>query len=357
MDSVQSQTIKWLRFPLIVLIVFIHRTTNYDLGPSVNSLNVNFFNLSSTDLFVLIKIFCQHVFPRVAVPSFFLISGYLFYTNVKRWSIRIYYHKMRSRLNTLFLPYLLWNLIAISYPLSLCIFRDVPMPNTTAGWLSFFWDTGDGLAQPLDYPLWYVRDLMVMVLLTPLSWYFIKFINGIFLVPLAIFYVMGFWPQIAGLNIISVFFFNFGAFLAISDKPLEFHRIEIPNYILTCLLALLTVYNYGKCNFSYLLALYSISGVISVFNIAGRMVRLGVFTFSFQLKRYVFFIYAAHTLVLVFILDILMYDLFQNANMLLQLCIYMLMPFVKIAFCILLYRLLEQSMPSVLRILVGGSLS
>ena len=69
-EKLQSDTITWLRFPLIVGVVFIH--DNITLGQNSEIINPFWFDC-------VIRLFSD-VFPRVCVPLFFIISGFLFFT-------------------------------------------------------------------------------------------------------------------------------------------------------------------------------------------------------------------------------------------------------------------------------------
>lgn len=100
----------------------------------------------------------------IAVPYFFLISGFFFFKQ-SYYADGSYMAMLKKKLHTLFLPFCIWNLLAI-YPL---------------------WHSGKIVAEPhwymyvadflhSDYngPLWYVRTLMLFMLLSPLyDWIFL----------------------------------------------------------------------------------------------------------------------------------------------------------------------------------------
>lgn len=111
------------------------------------------------------------------VPCFFILSGYLFFRNSGgRFSARFYLDKLKSRSRTLLLPYLLWNAIC-----AVLLFIKVR-------WLGYdgcgivvdghvrplallagFWSCApDGF--PLAFAFWFIRNLMVMVVLSPVVW-------------------------------------------------------------------------------------------------------------------------------------------------------------------------------------------
>lgn len=52
-------------------------------------------------------------FTRVCVPLFFLISGYLFFCNIKQFDRQAYVAKLKKRGRSLLEPYLFYNTLAI----------------------------------------------------------------------------------------------------------------------------------------------------------------------------------------------------------------------------------------------------
>lgn len=76
--KLQSATIDLLRFPMAVAVVMIHMT------PRVVPLGEADFPLLSADgLYNVVAMGISHVLARIAVPVFFLISGLLFFLNMR----------------------------------------------------------------------------------------------------------------------------------------------------------------------------------------------------------------------------------------------------------------------------------
>lgn len=98
----QSRVITSLRFPLIVMIIMFHL---YEPGAVIDN--------STTLHYVLAKILGADGIAKIAVPAFFLISGFLFFLNVNNWEKQVYVSKLKSRSKTLLLPYILWNALPI----------------------------------------------------------------------------------------------------------------------------------------------------------------------------------------------------------------------------------------------------
>lgn len=75
-QSLQSVTIDYLRFPMALAVVFIHSK-----GEPTIALP-DYAHFAGTDFFNLLRIVMSNVLTSVAVPTFFLISGFLYFLNV-----------------------------------------------------------------------------------------------------------------------------------------------------------------------------------------------------------------------------------------------------------------------------------
>ena len=112
-NSITSKTIEWLRFFCIVVVVLLHAVGSPMDGREVISYHNGVYDT--------IRILFSEGFCRIAVPTFFLISGYLFFFKLEEWSTDIWFNKLKKRVRTLLIPYLLWNLIAIIVSLMLLL--------------------------------------------------------------------------------------------------------------------------------------------------------------------------------------------------------------------------------------------
>ena len=100
-----SKTIMFLRFPLIVAVVFIH--TNLADVMINGRLLVNEGQFPIHDLF---RHIITNELARIAVPLFFFISGFLFFYHTD-FSMKMYKQKLKKRVRTLLVPYLFWNTV------------------------------------------------------------------------------------------------------------------------------------------------------------------------------------------------------------------------------------------------------
>ena len=179
-----SNTITWLRFPLIFLIILLHC---YSVQRLEGSHGTYFKVLYPFSLWL----------GETGVPGFFFISGFLFFLSKKTYS-----QKLKTRVHTLLIPYLLWNFMlltlyliawAVGYP------QDINGRSladyTFIDYLRLFWDRGsydNGNFVPLLCPLWYIRNLLIMSLLSPLLYYIIRYAREAFLIIVTVWWLVSY---------------------------------------------------------------------------------------------------------------------------------------------------------------------
>ena len=108
-DNESSLRLKLLRFPPIIGVIYIHAygTVIHYSGGSLGTADLN-------SLTNVIRILLSEGIARTAVPLFFLMSGYLFFATF-HWSQQTYLNKILSRLRSLLIPFLFWNLAALAF--------------------------------------------------------------------------------------------------------------------------------------------------------------------------------------------------------------------------------------------------
>ena len=233
MSSTDSILIQRLRFPLAAMVVFIHSG-----------------NRPFVDSGEWIRVTFADVIPAIAVPLFFLISGYLFFRGLERWNWDEWKKKMYRRVHTLLIPYLIWTTLYIAYVyfhqcrLSLCAdegWIPVGLWFYDNGGISMWWDSivsenshplGYRMisAHPFHRVLWFVRDLMVVNLLSPFIHWMLRKGGKIVLIALLILYLLQLWPPFHCIGITCVFFYTAGAYLSIRGRDLnERYRARKPS--------------------------------------------------------------------------------------------------------------------------------
>lgn len=109
---------------------------------------------------------------NVALAALFLISGHLLFRNY--YDMSAWTRKMGNRMRRLFVPYVCWNLVFVSFYLA--VGRLFPRVGQRVS--GFGLDTFTGavskilhpFVQPIDVPLWFVRTIFVFALVSPVMW-------------------------------------------------------------------------------------------------------------------------------------------------------------------------------------------
>lgn len=119
----------------------------------------------------------------VAVPMFYIISGYFFFLNIPNGMVSIR-TKIRKRVRTLLVPYLIANVFTFTFYVCLNVVSwyaptidkvvnfkvlDIVIDENVWSTLKLIF-----IDPPIAFQLWFVRDLMVAVAFSPVLWLIIK---------------------------------------------------------------------------------------------------------------------------------------------------------------------------------------
>ncbi len=163
-DSVTSRTITALRFALMVLVVLIHNRENMAL------LNTQ-MHAEIPKAVDLIQYFFSDILGRSAVPVFLFISSYLLFLKNDCYKLLI-----KKKCLSILLPYLLWSCLAVFLffvcqnvlPLRQYFVSTIIDTLDFGGWLNVFTGYQNANAHPLVYQFWFLRDLFLCILISPL---------------------------------------------------------------------------------------------------------------------------------------------------------------------------------------------
>lgn len=163
-----SRTISLARIALIVGLVFLHYQTypNSAASPFDGLDPVNHPLATFVNSFVLFFFFS-------AVPLLSMISGWLFFSTLLPEE-RLF-PKIRHRFWTLYVPLVCWNLVYLA-ALSLVylaspnhpLFKEINLQFQHATWVDLANSVLALTHHPIGYQFWFVRDLFVTVLVSPL---------------------------------------------------------------------------------------------------------------------------------------------------------------------------------------------
>lgn len=106
-----------------------------------------------------------NIFHFGSVGSFFIFAGYLFFRGLDRFTFRIYGEKLRRRILTLLVPYILWNFIALAKLYFGGTFVYTGIPDLIEGFWRFYRED----CLPYAFAFWFIRNLLVFCILSPLA--------------------------------------------------------------------------------------------------------------------------------------------------------------------------------------------
>lgn len=333
-DVTQYDVFRQLRFPMIILVTFAH---------SYGGVTEDFSLLSSDwNTYEFLKLLVSQTLVKVAVPVFFIMSGYLFFANVEKWSLGIYKAKMLRRAKTLLLPYLIWNLM-------------MAVKLKTFSWNMFwvFWDPAGQqidwfgheqlMTAPANMPLWFLRDLMVVSLLTPIIYILVKKCGYWLMAVLTALYLSGVYAFIPGLSAYAVYFFSFGTFLSIRKMDLigSLKRFEWPAYLLSLILAMAMMLTYNTPIFSSIMLCFRLTGAIAVFCLASRILSVTTTRLPSVVCDSAYFIYLAHYVFFFSFIDTAFFSLFGCSIPALSIH-YLLAPLLKAAIFVIAYAIYRK---------------
>lgn len=331
----QYDIIQQLRFPMIVLVTFAHSYGRVDDGYSLL--------FSDFDTYQFLKLLVSQTLVKVAVPVFFIISGYLFFANVNEWNLTVYKQKMLRRAKTLLLPYLIWNLL-MAIKLKTFSWSMFWAYISKAGMQMDWLGCKNWMTAPANMPLWFLRDLMVVSLLTPIIYVVLRRWGRVVIPLLTLIYLSGIGAfAVPGLSMYAVYFFSLGAFLAIRKQDLveTMLRFETLAYISASLLAVVMVCTYHTAVFSSLMLCFRIVGAVAVFCLAQRILSCSHRRLPAVVCDSSYFIYLAHYVFFLSFLDTAFFRLFGESEASLSIH-YLLCPLLKVALFVAVYAIYRR---------------
>ncbi len=366
MKKLTSLSIDYLRFPMAALVVICHCMLLY--GISWNGTTV----YSTGPVSTWLQIFISEVLPHIAVPMFAMISGYLFFIGVKDFNMETYKGKIGKRLKTLILPYVLW--CSIAYLLSaLQGSVDFSFVRWVQGcWNAGLWnDTLEGMTAftnfPANMPLWFMRDLIMMMILTPVIWFIIKKAGIIPVAAAGIWWYINVAAHTTGFNSTIVFFFMLGAYFSIkeidlADFCLKFkwplYGITFPLVIVDYVILIRTFVPETGLNHNWwVFNAYVFFGVFAAFALCASVLKKrmdkGVEVRKSALSQTSFFIFATHALFYPQLTSWL-YGIFRPASDMGYLLLYIFVCVLVIGLCIGGYFLFKKFLPKTCGVLTGN---
>lgn len=376
LTEIESRTIDFLRPLLALMVVGLHVRPYYSDGTE----------MFASGLYDASVIMVFRILFSLAVPAFFLISGYLFFKDLENWDITIWKGKIRKRANTLLCPYILWNIIAF---LGFIITRkageiikgnnpvDLISLLNERGWIRIFWDRclygvihpartnlfgiAVGAGTPMNEPTWFIRDLMVVIMFTPLIHFLVRKTGRLFILITGILFCMDLWIPIPGFSAKSFFLFSMGAWFSINSRDMLgcFKQFALPAYILSLLLLFAASVSFNCNEFVYDISsrLFIIAGVPALFcavssALSGK--ELHKPAKGSELVNSSFFIYLIHTVLITDVIHWFLSYIPVSDKSFFQFSMLVINTILVYLLCHCIYLFLKRYLPGVLALLTGN---
>lgn len=371
-----SESINMLRFYLALLVVFVH-----GFGAEIDITELHASGLTGMAIYDYVRIFFSVVIARSAVPIFFLISGYLLFLKVEDYSLTVYVAKLRKRWHSLVVPYFSWIVLFILWTLMFMVGGILLHGRPWVGIIDYFqengclhmlWDSsvwGKRLtwlgiethnSGPILLPFWYMRDLIIMVVLSPVIYWLIKKIKITFIVLLLVVYAFDFRVSwMSGTFSGASLFFSLGAYFAIKKQNFTDVLWKWKNVICPVAVILMVCQTYtGSAMGDEIsrmihpwLVIFQSSALIILASALCQNQKL--YDINKKLARTSFFIYALHPFILGYIIVAVNKIMPMGNTWYVMTFSYLLAPLLCVGICIGIYWMLKKLMPGVLRVIVG----
>lgn len=349
-NSLLSRTISFLRFPMIFFILYLHVALRGESDGAVESAEA-FAGYEGVRFF-----FVESV-SRIFVPCFFFISGFLFFY-YSDFNSSVYYRKMKRRFRTLVVPYVFWNFFVIV----LYYLGQRFVPTIMSGqsgnldefgakeWLMCFWNINNGY--PINLPLWFLRDLIVLSALSPLVYFAVRWGRFWTVGVTALLWFLWGTPSNC---FVGLFFFVAGACLGVErinfvEQMLPWRKLFLWLYVCVMLLGV-TMRWWNLAAGVYLQKAGILLGLCAVVSWGACLLERHSLE-NRLLERSSFFIYACHGVPMLFLAKLGSYVFHPDTSGEL-IVFFFLLPIVFSMIGIGVYALMDKCLPGLLR-WIGG---
>lgn len=301
-----------------------------------------------------IEYLLSEVVSRAAVPAFFFISALMLYKKDFLWI-----ENAKKKTRSLVVPYLIVNTFWVVVYFVLQSIPSLSAYFTMEGYIIRNWDImgwlkGYGFfSAPLVAPLWFIRDLFVLNLLSIVIKKLIGVAPGVFAVILLLFWISPFSTHIFCLNKQALCFWCFGYLCVYYRYNIEkIDKFKGPWLILVYLLALVLDVELKNYSFNWIIHNTGIIvGVVFWFVYGTTIKKEHIKKIILLISEYSFGVYLFHQLTLNCINKV--YARLMPPSSLTQLIGYLLVPAAVIVGCIAFSAFLKKHMVRLYRVLFG----
>lgn len=337
-DNLHSQALNLLRFPLAIVIIAMHIFADMPAG----------YTPEDFPIFSAVNTFSKAFLQSQSVPIYFFISGFVFFLGLKTWDTNKWVKKIKNRKKTLLIPYLIWN--SICFLLFILYHRDF----TNLDIISFIKSI---TITPSNYPLWFLKDLMIVVLFTPLLWKLLKKSGKLVLFSFLILLLLKYFGVIkVYFPAQGLFFFSFGAYMSLNGKDMiaEFGKVSKLSALGYLIIGMVAMYFYNTDPqvFKILKFALILFGLFFAFNLSAWLLKKGYCKVNNFLSSASFFMYVSHALVISTIQKILEIIIHPASDISWSI-VYILNLVLTVALLLSAYYLMQKYLPKLLTLLTG----
>ncbi|MBO5084906.1 MAG: acyltransferase family protein [Bacteroidaceae bacterium] len=348
-EQLQSKVISFLRFPLIVGVVMIHVNMAVPQG-------------ALFPIYHFTKELTSSILAAIAVPMFFMFSGFLFFYKLEDFTLGVYKEKIKKRIKSLLVPYLFWNSMFILYYLAgrmLGLGSQYGVDFTFIDWLRPYWNANEAHGATGDLPVsiqfWYIRDLLVIILLSPIVYWLTKKLRYGLTLLLGVLWLTDSWQHhVTGLSITALTFFSLGAYFSI--HKINFVEIVKSHTLLLGIFYAISVIIVLILKYSYSVLLNRIGillGMAFIISLAARFLANEKWHVNGLLTESSFFIFAYHMLALVIIEEVFPLHLSFNTDIMYAV-MYVAWVVVTVLVGLFVYYILKKWFPRFTAFITGG---
>ena len=374
-DKLRSQALDLLRFPLAVVVLTVHIFNTQHQGLSFSGQTVNF---NDYPIFIELNHIIDAFLRSQSVPIYYFISGYVFFIGLQEWNKEKYKNKLKNRTKSLLIPYIIWNsffiiqlILTIYTPLSKYLAQASEFNPTFENFLSCFWMYDGCLAgvsetmyapskiYPINVPLWFIRDLMVMVLSAPVLYWLIKRTKFIIVAVLGILWGckqvgLGFLPFY--FPYAAAFFFSWGAYMMINKKDMiaefgKYGKTSLVLYITLGVLYIIAAHLYPDA-LKAIKGANIIVGLVFAYNLAVYLINKNICKSNKFLSASSFFIYIGHALICGKVLKLL-YIGIKPTNDFTVIFVFVFAVILSVLLLVGTFKLMQKFTPKLLSIVAG----
>lgn len=250
-------------------------------------------------MYLSIKLF------SISVPVFYLISGLLFFKE-GRLDTTLYIKKLKNRIHTLLIPYILWNVIYFG----IVAFQQFVIPRhyfllhksiSDFSWYDYlwiFWDISkitnlaDDQHSCLIGAFWFIQCLFVLVVMSPAIYVVIRLLRHAFPIMIVVIYFSGIIPFLPGVHIIAIFYFCIGAYISVMQVSMTDYLKRVSPIVSIFVIMICTIsvlYNNDYINF-----MTDILLILSIYALSAYMLDRERWHINHFLVSSVFFVFAVH---------------------------------------------------------------